>query len=159
MASNRNVSSENIWLKDKYVSEELRAIGFDYDCAMISASQLGRGAIDAEKVTHAHIQGGISKIQTCDLMISIIQNDLMRAAGEYIFEFTKTRNSGGVGQSVLLRWDPIGLRVSNISDPSQGLKLKPKSLGNEPPIKEVLNTGGTFLDKSSSTHLLNLTKL
>jgi hypothetical protein len=51
------------------------------------------------------------------------------------------------------------LRVSNISDPAQGLKLKPKSLGNEPPIKEVLNTGGTFLDKSSSTHLLNLTKL
>jgi archaellum biogenesis ATPase FlaH len=42
MASNRNISSENIWLKDKFVSEECRAIGFDYDCAIITASQLGR---------------------------------------------------------------------------------------------------------------------
>jgi KaiC/GvpD/RAD55 family RecA-like ATPase len=65
MASNKNVSSENIFLKDKYVAEEIRAIGFEYDCVIVTASQLGRAAAEAEKVSQGHIQGGFSKVQTC----------------------------------------------------------------------------------------------
>jgi archaellum biogenesis ATPase FlaH len=151
MASNRNVSSENIFLKDKYVAEEVRAIGFDYNCAIITASQLGRGALEADKVSQGHIQGGVSKVQTCDIMISIIQTDLMRAAGEYIFEFTKTRNSGGVGKAVLLRWDPIALRVTNNDNTSN--KEEIQSLKKTEP----LHIGGTVFDKSSDK-LLSLIK-
>lgn len=157
MASNRNVSSENIFLKDKYVSEELRAIGFDFDCAIVTASQLGRGSGESDKISMGHIQGGFSKVQTADAMIAIVQDDLMRSSGEYILDFVKTRNSGGVGSQVLLRWDPIGLRVTNLSDDHQGLKLVPK-FNKEPPIKEVLSTAGTVFDKSSSINLLNLIK-
>ncbi|MEM2159639.1 MAG: DnaB-like helicase C-terminal domain-containing protein [Candidatus Nitrosotenuis sp.] len=114
MASTRNVSTENLFIKDKYVAEELRAIGFEYDCLIISASQLGRGAIDAEKITQAHVQGGISKVQTADAMIAIIQTETMKAAGEYIFEYLKTRNSDGVGKKTLLRWNPQTLRVTDV---------------------------------------------
>ena len=143
MASNRNISAENIWLADKYKTEECRSIGFDYDCAIVTASQLGRGALEAEKVHQGHIQGGISKVQTCDLMISIIQNDLMRATGEYQFEYTKTRNSGAVGSSTLLRWDPIALRVSDWDDsskPTVELQLKK----NTDSINTILNTNGSL---------------
>lgn len=42
MMSNRNVSLENVWLADKFKSEELRAVGAEFDLAMITASQLGR---------------------------------------------------------------------------------------------------------------------
>lgn len=160
MASNRNISSENIWLKDKFVSEECRAIGFDYDCAIITASQLGRSSIEAEKVNQGHIQGGFSKIQSADLMIAIIQTDQMRATGEYIFEFLKTRNSGAVGSNILMKWDPIALRVSDLIevDETKGLTLKPKS--DKFHNKEPLHIGGTIFDKHSSTNnnLLNLIK-
>lgn len=42
MASVTKHSGDNMFTKDKYTTEEVRAIGFDFDCLMISASQLGR---------------------------------------------------------------------------------------------------------------------
>lgn len=158
MASNKNISHENIWLADKYKAEECRALGFDFDCAVVTASQLGRGAIEAEKVTQGHIQGGISKVQTADIMVSIIQSDQMRAAGEYIFEYTKTRNSGAVGSHTILKWDPIALRVTNYNEAAEGLKLLPKSKD----INTILNntstifTDGKFNVDGKKTNLLDL---
>jgi replicative DNA helicase len=138
MASTRNVSAENLFIKDKYVAEELRAIGFEYDCLVITASQLGRGAIEAEKITQAHVQGGISKVQTADAMIAIVQTEAMKAAGEYIFEYLKTRNSDGVGKKTVLRWNPLTLRVTDLDVQPEfkidtSVKNKPKlsSLGTK----------------------------
>jgi hypothetical protein len=117
-------------------------------------------SIEAEKVNQGHIQGGFSKIQSADLMIAIIQTDQMRATGEYIFEFLKTRNSGAVGSNILMKWDPIALRVSDLIevDETKGLTLKPKS--DKFHNKEPLHIGGTIFDKHSSTNnnLLNLIK-
>jgi KaiC/GvpD/RAD55 family RecA-like ATPase len=155
MASNKNVSSENIFLKDKYVAEELRAIGFEYDCAIITASQLNRGSIDAEKVTQGHIQGGFSKVQTCDAMIAITQTDQMRASGEYVFEYVKTRNSAGVGNFSVLKWDPIGLRVSDLEDHDSSMKFVPKSEVYKP---EPLNVSSNLFGKTGATSLLDLMK-
>jgi hypothetical protein len=123
MSTNRGVSNENIWLADKYKAEELRAIGFEFDCAIVTASQLGRASLDAEKVGQQHIQGGYSKVQTADNMIAIVQTDQMRDMGIYVFEFTKTRNSSGVGSSVEMTWDPISLRISD-SNKSEKLSFQ-----------------------------------
>lgn len=153
MISNRKVSQDNIWLSDKYKAEELRAIGNDYDCAIITASQLGRGSLTADKVGQEHIQGGFSKIQAADLMIAIVQSDQMRAAGEYLFEFLKTRNSGGVGSSCILNWDPIGLRVTDPTSSNNKLQLNTKP-------KVALNTKTTLFEKkTSNSNLLNLMKI
>ena len=160
MATNRGISNENIWLADKYKAEELRAIGLDFDCAVITASQLGRASIEAEKVHQGHIQGGYSKVQTCDIMIAIIQTDQMRAAGEYIFEYTKVRNASGTGTHTLLKWDPIALRVSNMEEGNQSLRIKPKS----ETINTILDTNNTIFGQtkfdsngtSSKSSLLDL---
>lgn len=85
---------------------------------------------DADKISQAHIQGGISKVQTCDLMVSIVQNEAMKTAGEYLFEFTKTRNSGAVGDSILLKWEAQSLRVSNFEAANKGLEIKKKDAIN-----------------------------
>lgn len=140
MATNKNISSENIWLSDKFKAEELRSIGADYDCVIITASQLGRSSWEADKINQSHIQGGISKIQTCDVMIAIIQSDQMRAAGEYMFEYVKTRNSGAVGTGTVLAWDPISLKISTMTDSSKKLQLVPK---NES-INTLLSTSNTL---------------
>lgn len=143
MTTNHKIAQDNLFIKDKYVAEECRALGHDFDCLVISASQLGRGALEAEHVHQGHIQGGISKVNTCDNFIAIIQTELMRAAGEYWLEYAKTRNSAGVGKKTLLRWDSQALRVSDNTNDT--IKLaKPKS---ETKTQPTINDAGTVLDK------------
>lgn len=113
LASNNKISVENMFIKDKYVAEELRAICRDYNCAGVSASQMGRSALDAPDHHQGHIQGGISKVNTADNLVAIIQSDAMKSGGEYMFKYAKTRNSSGVGKCTTLKWDPVSLRVMN----------------------------------------------
>ena len=140
MGTTMSISYDNLFVKDKYVTEEVRSLGFDFDCIMISASQLGRGAIDAEKLNQAHIQGGISKINTSDYTIGIKQDDLMRASGEIYFEIMKSRNSDGVGKRILLGWDPISLTIYSLKRNQPNLVLKKKN--------QVMPTEGTIFNKS-----------
>lgn len=131
MTSNQKISAENLFIKDKYVAEEVRSIAHDHDMLVISASQIGRSGIGAEEVGQEHIAGGVSKIYTCDNLIAIIQTEQMKAAGEYMLKLTKTRNSGGVGKIMMLKWDPISLRVRDLDDNGQQYAVM-----NDEPIKE-----------------------
>lgn len=124
MGTTHSISLDNLFVKDKYVTEEIRSLGFDYNCIVISAAQLGRAAIEAEKLNQSHIQGGISKINTSDYVIGIKQTDLMRSQGEIQYDILKSRNSGGVGASKLLKWCPVSLTVS--SPTKVALKPSPK---------------------------------
>ena len=142
MTTNQKIGQENLFIKDKFVAEEVRALGWEFNALMISASQLGRSAIDAEKITQGHIQGGISKINTCDNAIAIIQNEQQRALGEYWFEFIKTRNSNGVGKKIMLLWDGLCLRISNKREKEQ-LEVKKKVTHQD----IVIHDSGTVLDK------------
>lgn len=42
MAPIQKIAADNLFGKDKYLSEEIRAVGFDFDCSIASASQMGR---------------------------------------------------------------------------------------------------------------------
>lgn len=122
MASVQKHGGDNMFTKDKFVTEEVRAIGFDFDCLMISASQLGRGAIVATReeksIGQDHIQGGISKINTSDLVIALVKDEAMDAEGLYRFEFLKARNSNAVNKKLEMSWDHDSLRISDL-----GLKM------------------------------------
>lgn len=137
MSSVQKHDGGNMFTKDKFVTEEVRAIGFDFDCLMISASQLGRGAIVATREQTAigqdHIQGGISKINTSDLVIALVKDEAMDAAGEYRFEFLKARNSNAVNKKLTMGWDHDSLRISDL-----GLKLTTTR-----PKGKVLSLGDT----------------
>lgn len=111
MAPNEFVSADNVWEKDKRCSVQLREIGVDYNMAIATASQLNREAVNASHHTHAHIAGGISKINVADVYWSIVMTDTMRAKGEIVFNLQKTRNSDGVGKTIYLRWDNQHLRI------------------------------------------------
>ena len=148
MTTNHKIPLDNLFIKDKYVAEECRALGHDFDALVISASQLGRAALEADNVHQGHIQGGISKVNTCDNFLPIIQTEQMRAAGEYILEYAKTRNSNGVGKKTLLRWDSIALRVTdNDGKPGDKLQVKKKQGGS----KDEMPSSGTVLDKINKT--------
>lgn len=125
----RKVDGTMMFLKDKYVSEEIRGIGFDYDCIMISGSQLGKHATekinDGQKTHQGDVQGGSSKTNTSDLMIATVKTDAMHEAGEYRFEFPKARNSDAASKTCMMRWNKDTLRVTDASVPE--LKLKKKT--------------------------------
>lgn len=148
MGTDMNISYDNLFVKDKYVTEEVRSLGFDFDCIILTASQLGRQAIEAEKLNQSHIQGGISKINTSDYTVGIIQTDLMRASGEIDFEILKSRNSSGKGTQIHLAWDPISLTIGSKTN-----KLELKK-GNKQPA--VLSTSGMNSGKNRDKGVLGL---
>lgn len=142
----RKIALDNLFIKDKFVAEEVRAIAAEFDCCIVTASQAGRSAIDAEEHTQGHIQGGYSKVQTADNLIMIIQTDQMRAAGEYVMKLLKTRSSGGVGQQILLRWNPVSLRITNFD--ASVMKVQPKI---KIPSTDVTDRGTIFDKKTDPT--------
>jgi replicative DNA helicase len=118
MAPVQKGAGDSMFLKDKFVSEEVRALGFDLNAIMISGSQLGKHATDAineGKVIHqGDIQGGSSKTNTSDLMISMEKTEAMHSAGEYRFGFPKARNSDATGKTLTMKWDKQSLRISDL---------------------------------------------
>lgn len=141
MGTTAAIKLDNMFTKDKYVTEEIRSLGFDYNCVMISAAQLGRAAIEAEELNQSHIQGGMSKINTSDYVVGIRQDDLMRSAGEIWFQVMKSRNSGGVGRKMLLAWDAISLLIKSNKGKAPDLSIKQKN--PKPPSAAPIISGKT----------------
>lgn len=113
MGTEEYVSADNVFEKDKRTTERLRDILFDYNMFGATASQQNRAAIDAEMLHQGHIAGGISKVNTVDVHVSILLNTSMKAEGTIGFLFLKTRNSDGVGKTIYLTWDNTHLRIMN----------------------------------------------
>lgn len=128
MACNQHgISAENQFIKDKFVSEELRAIANDYNAMMVSASQLNRGAQEIESLdalNQSHIAGGISKINTCDNLVMIIQTAQMKARNEMVFKLVKTRSSAGVGSYFTMNFSPVSLRLTNLEEDEKPKRLE-----------------------------------
>ena len=105
------ISAENLFVKDKYVSEELRNLAMELQCIFVTASQLNRSSVEEIEFDHSHISGGISKINTADNLIGIFTSRAMRERGRYQIQLMKTRSSSGVGQKIDLEFDVDSLRI------------------------------------------------
>lgn len=135
---NEMMSNEGVSEKDKKCAEQFRQILVDYDMIGITASQQNRSGINNEAPTQAVIAGGITKVNTTDDYVSIMWDDVKKAAGEVWFNFLKTRSSDGVGTIVQMNWDKKYLRLRNkdtsnndvikIVKPKQKLESKISSL-------------------------------
>ena len=69
---------------------------------------------EQKSIGQDHIQGGISKINTSDLVIALVKDEAMEAAGEYRFEFLKARNSNAVNKKLTMAWDAESLQISDV---------------------------------------------
>ena len=113
------VSPSDLFVKDKYVSEELRNLAMEMQCVFVTASQLNRAAVEEIEFDHSHISGGLSKIQTADNVIGIFTSRAMKERGRYQIQFMKTRSSSGVGQKVDLEFDVDSLRIRDLAEDEQ----------------------------------------
>ena len=120
MPVSAKVSPNDLFVKDKYVSEELRNLAREFNILMITASQLNRSAVEEIEFDHSHISGGISKINTADNVFGIFTSRAMRERGRYQIQLMKTRSSSGVGTKVDLDFDIESLRITDPGEEAQG---------------------------------------
>ncbi len=119
MPIGKKISAENLFVKDKYVSEELRNLAMEKQCVFVTAAQLNRGAVEEVEFDHSHISGGLSKIQTADNVIGIFTSRAMRERGRYQLQLMKTRSSSGVGMKIDLEFNIETLKITDLPEDEQ----------------------------------------
>ena len=119
MPIGKKISAENLFVKDKYVSEEIRNLAMEKQVLCVTAAQLNRGAVEEVEFDHSHISGGLSKIQTADNVFGIFTSRAMRERGRYQLQLMKTRSSSGVGQKIDLEFNLDSLKISDLPDDEQ----------------------------------------
>jgi KaiC/GvpD/RAD55 family RecA-like ATPase len=113
MPVSAKVSPNDLFVKDKYVSEELRNLAKELGVLMVTASQLNRSAVEEIEFDHSHISGGISKINTADNVFGIFTSRQMRERGRYQIQCMKSRSSTGVGQKIDLEYNVETMRITD----------------------------------------------
>jgi archaellum biogenesis ATPase FlaH len=113
MPVSAKVSPNDLFVKDKYVSEELRNLAKELGILMVTASQLNRSAVEESDFDHSHISGGISKINTADNVFGIFTSRSMKERGKYQIQCMKSRSSTGVGQKIDLEYSIETMRITD----------------------------------------------
>lgn len=135
------ISPSDLFVKDKYVSEELRNLAMELNTVFVTASQLNRAAVEEIEFDHSHISGGLSKIQTADNVIGIFTSRAMRERGRYQIQLMKTRSSSGVNSKIDLEFDVDTLRIRDCeqeSDDQQNTSSSNKNIASI--LKRTSNT-------------------
>lgn len=123
--NNKKINPSDLFVKDKFVTEEMRGLAVEKKMICITASQLNRSAVEEQEHSHAMISGGLSKIQTADNVISIFASAAMKERGQYQVQFLKTRSSSGVGSKLYLGFDPNTLRIFDLDEDSSIVSATP----------------------------------
>ena len=126
MPVSAKVSPNDLFVKDKYVSEELRNLSKELGILLVTASQLNRSAVEEMEFDHSHISGGISKINTADNVFGIFTSRSMKERGKYQIQCMKSRSSTGVGQKIDLEYNIETMRITDEGGDENGYN-KPQS--------------------------------
>ena len=146
MPVSAKVSPSDLFVKDKYVAEEIRNLAKELNVLLVTASQLNRSAVEEIEFDHSHISGGISKINTADNVFGIFTSRSMRERGQYQLQLMKTRSSSGVGQKIELEFNVETLRIT---DPD------PEGYGDQQAQRQAQPSGNSILDKLKTQSTLN----
>ena len=151
MPASTKVSAENLFIKDKYVSEELRNLAMELNTVFVTAAQLNRGAVEEIEFDHSHISGGLSKIQSADNVFGIFTSRAMRERGRYQLQLMKTRNSGGVGSKIDLGFNLDTLRIEDLGEDDDGYASAGASSSSGGIMDRIKRGSGTTTPDSAIT--------
>lgn len=147
MPVSAKVSPSDLFVKDKYVSEELRNLAKELNILFVTASQLNRSAVEEIEFDHSHISGGISKINTADNVFGIFTSRSMRERGQYQLQLMKTRSSSGVGQKIELEFNVETLRITD-PNPEDDNNYTPQSTLSKSPV-DILKATSKIIDQNT----------
>jgi KaiC/GvpD/RAD55 family RecA-like ATPase len=149
MPVSAKVSPNDLFVKDKYVSEELRNLAKELGVLLVTASQLNRSAVEEIEFDHSHISGGISKINTADNVFGIFTSRAMKERGKYQIQCMKSRSSTGVGQKIDLEYNMETMRITDAGGEEEGFSKKPSSSFMDQ-IKAKSNVSNASSDESTA---------
>ena len=144
MPVSAKVSPNDLFVKDKYVSEELRNLAKELNILFVTASQLNRSAVEEIEFDHSHISGGISKINTADNVFGIFTSRAMKERGRYQLQCMKTRTSNGTGQKVELEYNVETMRITDLPE-----EASPVSSFKRPNVLDNIKTQSRVVDGTS----------
>ena len=150
MPVSAKVSPNDLFVKDKYVSEELRNLSKELGILLVTASQLNRSAVEEIEFDHSHISGGISKINTADNVFGIFTSRAMKERGKYQIQCMKSRSSTGVGQKIDLEYNIETMRITDEGgDEGTGYNKPPSSIMDSIKAKSQVKAADTGEDSAS----------
>jgi KaiC/GvpD/RAD55 family RecA-like ATPase len=145
------VNPNDQFIKDKYVSEELRNLSKELGILMVTASQLNRSAVEEIEFDHSHIAGGISKINTADNVFGIFTSRSMRERGKYQIQCMKSRSSTGVGQKIDLEYNIETMRITDDGGEEGQSYNAPQTSAND--LISKLKTSSTVTSPVQNTEI------
>ena len=152
MPVSAKVSPNDLFVKDKYVSEELRNLAKELGILMVTASQLNRGAVDEIEFDHSHISGGISKINTADNVFGIFTSRAMRERGRYQIQCMKSRSSTGVGMKVDLTYNIETMRITDEGEDASGYQPQSTSIMNQIKARSTVDVSTGEIKETAPVH-------
>ena len=147
MPVSAKVSPNDLFVKDKYVSEELRNLAKELGVLMVTASQLNRSAVEEVEFDHSHISGGISKINTADNVFGIFTSRAMKERGKYQIQCMKSRSSTGVGQKIDLEYNIETMRITDAGESGE----ESSGFVKKPSIYDSIKTQSKVVEKIKLT--------
>jgi hypothetical protein len=90
----RNPNTENLYMKIKQISEDLRAVAMEEQWAIITATQTNRTGWDSTDLTISSVSESGALLHTIDGLFGIVVNPEMKAKGECYIKYLADRVSG-----------------------------------------------------------------
>ena len=90
----RNPNTENLYMKIKQISEDLRAVAQEEQWAIISPTQTNKTGWDTSDLTISMVSESGALLHTVDGLFGIVTNPEMKARGEYYLKYLADRVSG-----------------------------------------------------------------
>lgn len=108
----RNPNTENLYIKVKQISEDVRAMALRNNWAIASATQINRTNVGSTDMSMTDISESMGLASTVDTLYGIIQSDLMKAEGEYVLKSLALRNSedSGMRKKFLVEYPKMMIR-------------------------------------------------
>ena len=151
MPVSAKVSPNDLFVKDKYVSEELRNLAKELGILLVTASQLNRSAVEEQEFDHSHISGGISKINTADNVFGIFTSRSMKERGKYQIQCMKSRSSTGVGQKIDLEYNIETMRITDAGGDEGGYNRPQSSIMDSIKARSKINADSEASERPTGT--------
>lgn len=112
MANYRNLNSEELYIKIKQISEDLRAIAVRQECLIVTATQTNRTAFDSNDINISSIAESAGLLHTADTILGIIQDADLRVDNKYLLKILKIRDGYGKNNKLEMKIDYKKMRIN-----------------------------------------------
>jgi replicative DNA helicase len=87
----KNNGQSNSYTINKYIAEELRSLGVEFNIPVITANQVTRGASSSSDITMADVSESFAVPQTSDCVLAIISTEELEAINQIMVKQIKNR--------------------------------------------------------------------